>query len=114
MAEKQEIEDTLNNIKNRKDLWKLSTRRKNLETLFRLGIDENAVFDTIYNNLTWQDYVSGPEEDNHVPPIPGNIWKFGLTIENIECYLKFQDRPDQLVMWISVHEAQYPLKFPYQ
>lgn len=114
MAGREEIENILQDIKTRRNLWSLSSRYKNLETLSRLGIDDSAVFDIIYDNLTWRDYISGPEADNHVPPIPGNIWKFGLTIENIDCYLKFQDKPDRIVMWISIHEAEYPLEFPYR
>lgn len=114
MATKEEIENILNDIKLRRSLWRLSTRQKNLETLSNLGIDSVAVFDIIYNVLTWQDYISGPEQDNHEPPIPGNIWKFGLTIEDVDCYLKFQDKPNRIVMWISIHEAQFPLEFPYK
>jgi len=46
-----------------------------------------------------------------VPPIPGNIWIFGL---NVDLYLKFQDRPEGPVIWISIHQANYPMNFPYK
>lgn len=114
LATQDEIIAILETIKSRRESWYLSSRRKNTLTLAELGIDNVAVFDIIYDNLTWRDYVEGPEADNHVPPIPGNIWIFGLEILNHLCYLKFQDRPDRIVMWISIHEAEYPLDFPYK
>ncbi|MFT8477493.1 MAG: hypothetical protein ABF682_08815 [Liquorilactobacillus sp.] len=66
------------------------------------------------NSLTWQNYISGPIADNHQPPVPGNIWIFGLDIDNLSCYLKFQDKPSGTVLWISLHEAEHPLYFPYR
>lgn len=92
----------------------VKSEKKNLLTLASLGLDSTAIFDFIYKSLSWRDYVSGPEKDNHKPPIPGDIWIFGLVIENQLCYLKFQDRPNGLVIWISIHKAEYPIYFLYK
>ncbi len=107
-----DIKKIIIDIQKRRNYWKLSTRRKNLLTLTELGITQSIAFDLIYNHIEWRDYVSGPQLDDHA--IPGNIWVFGLTINDHPCYLKFQDRPNGIVMWISFHIADYPLHFPYR
>lgn len=109
-----EIQNIITSIQARRSNWRLSVRPKNLLTLSKLGIDSQVVFDIIDNTLTWKDYVSSPEKDNHLIPIPGDIWVFRLNIQGEICYLKFQDRSNSLVMWISIHIAEYPLKFPYR
>ncbi|MCH5463433.1 hypothetical protein L3V66_11860 [Secundilactobacillus sp. HBUAS58055] len=108
----KDIEKILETIRNRRSQWRLSLRRKNLLGLAALGIDEDIAFDVIYQNLKYQDYVSGPEADNK--GVPGNVWIFGLNISDVLCYLKFQDKPSGIVMWISLHPAEYPLTFPYK
>ena len=109
-----DIKNIIKDIQDRREQWQLSPRRKNLLTLDSLGIDQNVAFDMIYNLLSWQNYISGPMPDDHPTPVPGNIWIFGLDIDNLSCYLKFQDRPSGVVMWISLHEAEHPLHFPYR
>ncbi|GBG04429.1 hypothetical protein NR996_01735 [Lactobacillus rodentium] len=115
-SSKNEIEKIIQKILNKRSTWKLSPRRKNTLTLSLLGIDEEEIFELIEKNLKWTDYFEGPEPDNHVPPIPGDIWKFGLIIENNELYIKFQDRPQPLddILWISIHSAEYPINYPYK
>ncbi len=113
VASKLEIEQVLNTIRRFRSNWYLSKRSKNYLTLQRLGIGPQVAFDEIYTRLSWQDYISGPECDRHVPPVPGQVWVFGLTIEDCQCYLKFQLRPNKMVIWISLHQAEYPLKYPY-
>lgn len=114
MATREEIEKILHNIRLRRELWRLSPWRKNLQTLSALGMDDQAVFDIIYNTLSWRDYSKGPESDNHIPPIPGDIWVFGLDISGQQCYLKFQDKPEKTVMWISIHHAEQQVELPYR
>jgi len=108
------IKAVISDIRIRRRQWLLSRRAKNIETLTILAMQESVVFDLIYERLTWRDYLAGPEPDNHSNAIPGSIWVFGLTIEGIPCYLKFQDRPNGVVMWISIHQAAFPLAFPYK
>ena len=112
-SSKDEIE-IIQDIKSRRDSWLLSRRRKNIVTLTELGLDQEEIFEIIIENLSWTDYVQGPELDDHEPSIPGNIWIFGLNIENNELYLKFQDRPTGIVVWISIHKAAYRLNYPYK
>ncbi|WP_225419840.1 hypothetical protein [Levilactobacillus cerevisiae] len=107
------INSVLKRIKQRRSQWRLSPRRKNLLMLSRLGIKHSLVFDIINQQLTWYNYISGPESDNHEPPFPGDIWVFGIVIQGYECYLKFQDKPNGIVMWISIHLAEHKLIFPY-
>lgn len=114
MATQKEIEAILKSIRQRRDSWIFSTRRVNLMTLAELGIDQDEILEIIDHTLDWKDYVEGPEADNHVPPIPGNVWIFGLSIDETELYLKFQDRPEGPVIWISIHQANYPMNFPYK
>lgn len=108
------VKNILKTIFNKRDKWQLSHRRKNLIALAEMGIDENIALDTVYQDLTYRDYSSGPLPDDHHPPIPGEVWIFGLNISDELCYLKFQDRPNSVVMWISLHQAEYPLEFPFK
>lgn len=114
IATQAEIELIIETIKTKRQNWRLSTRQKNLQALIMLGIDQDLALDEIYYKLQWRDYVSGPENDNHVPPIAGDVWVFGMIISEQICYLKFQNKPSGIIMWISVHPADYPLNFPYQ
>lgn len=114
MTSIQAIQEVVGDIRSRRNSWQLSLRPVNLKTLDVLGITQDIAFSLIWRQLTWQDYISGPVADNHVQPIPGDIWVFGLTIEHQPCYLKFQDKPSGIVMWISLHIADYELRFPYR
>lgn len=114
LASREEIKRVIKDIRNRRNKWVLSRRPKNMATLANLAIQETLALDIIYNKISWQDYISGPETDGHPRPIPGDIWVFGLIIENVECYLKFQDRPNGGVVWISLHDAKYPMNYPYK
>lgn len=114
LADIEEIKSILKSIRKRRNKWRMSNRSKNIATLRYLGITDEVAFDSIYNQLRYYDYVRGPEPDNHPKPIPGDIWIFGLVISDEECYLKFQDKPSGIVMWISIHKAIRPLSFPYK
>lgn len=113
MTNPDDIKEIIKKIKQKRESWKLSPRRKNIQTLAMLGIVENIALDEIYDKITWRDYHSGPSLDNHNPPVPGNIWVFGLTLSGTDCYLKFQDKPSGTIMWISLHEQERPLNLPY-
>lgn len=114
VADINAIKDIIANIRERRSLWKISPRKKNYDCLMVLGIDSTIALDEIYHKLTWDCYVSGPTPDNHIPSRPGDIWVFGLDINQQECYLKFQDKPTGIVMWISIHQSKYPLNYPYR
>jgi hypothetical protein len=110
----KEIQNIVNKIKSRRDTWVLSTRSKNLRTLSALGMDSDVLFDDIYHQLSWRNYNSGPLMDDHTPPIPGDIWVFGLKISDLDCYLKFQDKPNGVIFWISIHEQEYSMNLPFE
>lgn len=118
MISEDDARDIVNTIKDRRRTWRVSHREKNEEFASTIGNAGEGVyekiFDEIFNNLTWIDYSSGPFPDASRRHIPGDVWIFGLKIFEIECYLKFQDRPSGRVMWISIHEAERPLSFPFQ
>jgi len=109
-----DIKAVIASIRMRRNKWILSRRPKNIKTLQDLAITDSIAFDFIYQKLVWQDYISGPEPDNHAKRIPGEVWVFGLALENRNCYLKFQDRPNGVVIWISLHIATFPLVFPFK
>lgn len=90
----------------------MSPRQKNLLTLAKIGLGQDAVFDEIYQRISIDDYVDGPVADDKGRP--GNIWIFGMTISEVNCYLKFQEKNNNVIFWISIHEAEYPLKFPFK
>lgn len=94
-------------------MWNLSPRPKNYKTLSALNMNEDDIFDKIYTNISLYNYSSGPLSDNHTPPVKGDIWIFGIMINGISCYLKFQDKPTGIIMWISIHEQEHTLAFPY-
>ncbi len=78
-------------IKLKRNNWQISHRAKNYSAAVTLKfMDLDGILDSIYQQITWRDYVNGPMADNHHPRIPGDMWLFGIDIENIECYLKFQ------------------------
>ncbi|RRK09759.1 hypothetical protein D1831_10915 [Lactiplantibacillus garii] len=99
-------------IKAHRNKWRISHRGKNLVAMAALGIDLDQILNEIYCGITWQDYVSGPEADRN--GIPGPIWVFGMVIEEVECYLKFQIKRGNIIFWISTHPAEYPLHYPFK
>ena len=110
---KADIQELILKIKNKREIWQLSPRPKNYKTLSDLGMDEDDIFDKIYENISLSNYSSGPLPDNHISPVKGDIWIFGLVIVGVNCYLKFQDKPTGIIMWISIHEQEHTLDFPY-
>lgn len=114
MGHEAEVREVIALIKRERARWQISHRAKNLQAMVELGIDLDQTLEEIYNHITWQDYVSGPEDDNHNPIIPGPVWVFGMELEEIECYLKFQVKSSRIIFWISVHPAKYPLNYPYK
>lgn len=109
-----EIKSIVMTVKNRRAHWLLSSRAKNYQTLSKLGLTDQIVFDLILKKLSLGNYISGPLMDNHIPPVAGNVWIFGLILMSTECYLKFQERPSGIIIWISIHEAKYRLIYPYE
>lgn len=90
-------------------------RKKNKETLTRLGITKTNVFNIVLG-LSVEDYCSGPEQDDS-DQRPGDIWIFGTEVFGEDIYIKlkiFQARGQRHVKCISFHGPEYPLKQPWK
>lgn len=114
MSREEEVKAIVVLIKSNKNNWKISHRAKNYSAAVTLGIDLDEILDKIYQKITWRNFVAGPMADNHHPRIPGDIWLFGMDIENTECYLKFQIKSGNIIFWISTHPAEHPLNYPFK
>lgn len=114
MPKEEEAKAIVALIKSKRNNWQISHRAKNFSATVMLGMDFDELLDNIYQKITWRDYVMGPMADNHHPKIPGDIWLFGIDIENRECYLKFQIKSGDIIFWISTHPAEYPLEYPFK
>lgn len=114
MASPQEVRMIVQDIKKRRNAWRISKRAKNNELVSKLGLPQSEILKIVFDKLSWRDYSSGPEMDDHYPPRPGAIWKFGLKIGPYNCYLKFQDKPSGTVLWISIHPAERSMELPYR
>lgn len=93
----------------------LSNRPKNQATLLKLlYTPENALEELL--SLTYKNYCSGPEKD--IGKFPGQIWKFGKSIQSIEVYIKIRlVSTAKLIkgVCISFHEWKYKsLTYPYK
>lgn len=85
------------------DNYTLIPRRKNLNTLARLGIMLPDALDEIYA-LTSLDYFSGPDIDRDIP-CSDKLWTFKKYIygENIYIKLKVEYQENKQVKIISFH-----------
>lgn len=97
MGQAADIKQVIALIKSNRRKWRISHRQKNIAAMVILGIDLDEILNEIYAKITWLDYVSGPEYDNHIPPIPGPAWVFGMNLEDVECYLKFQVKDKNII-----------------
>jgi hypothetical protein len=68
--------------------YSLIPRRKNMDTLARLGLTSEAVFTEIYA-LTYADYYLGPEIDRDYPD-SDPLWVFKTKIDDYFIYIKFK------------------------
>lgn len=114
MVTEAEVKEIVRCIKCQRSNWEISHRPKNAMAMVDLGIDFDTVLDEIYVEITWRDYVKGPEDDKHTPTIPGDVWVFGLELEGFECYLKFQIKEGKIIYWISTHPAEHSLQYPFK
>ena len=86
-------------------------REKCLRTLAKLGITLSGCY-TYFRQLTYHNYLSGPEDDLDTGEADC-IWKFVITINSIEIYIKVKNEaPDRLKI-LSFHEAERPIKYRF-
>ena len=87
-------------------------RKKNLDTVIYLGITIPYV-KMIFSQLTYEDYISGPEKDRDRPS--NMIWEFGIHAQGKDIYIKLSDDFSfNKAKCISFHIADYPIKYPYK
>lgn len=89
----------------------LGNRRKNYESLTQLGITKQIRKECIFN-LAVYDYCKGPEFDDSGS---GNIWIFGIEIDNHEIYIKLkidEAEGEKIAKCFSFHISNYQLHYP--
>lgn len=112
MTTPQEITDFLKKFKHVLSAgFIFISRRDNVATIAYLGITI-AYVKTILSQLTYKDYIRGPQSDKNGS---GNmIWEFGLNIQGENIYIKLSDDFSfNKAKCISFHVAAYPLVYPY-
>lgn len=75
-------------------------RKKNVDTLALLGWVWEDAADELYN-LSYSDYVRGPEVDREYPT-DSEFWIFKREIQGQIIYIKFKLR-DDLLLLVSFH-----------
>ena len=88
-----------------------SDRKKNMDTLARLGITPAGCI-TYINSLTYRNYLSGPMDDRDTDE-ENCIWEFGTTINEIDVCIKIKHIEDDDVLVLSFHEAEKPFVFRF-
>lgn len=78
-------------------------REKNMKTLARLGLLVSDVYDELMN-LTFSEYISGPEEDRDRPS-SDKLWIFKKRVCGELLYIKFkiEYQTDGLLKVLSFH-----------
>ena len=88
-------------------------RRKNLDSLSRLGITLKICKEEILS-LAVKNYLDGPKPDEDRP---GEIWEFGKRVFGKEVFiiLKIAQAGNAIITkCLSFHEAEFPLRLPFQ
>jgi hypothetical protein len=88
----------------------LDRDKNSTKTLLRLGISGDNRLSCLHE-LEPTDYVQGPVANQQPSDAP--LWVFGRTIRHYEIYIKVTlGRPNNSVLCISFHLAEYPLRYP--
>lgn len=91
----------------------IASGQKNSATLATLGLRYQHQMEILLA-LTPQNYCGTHDA---VDASRGEAWVFGVRERGMDIYIKFviEERPDthDLVLCLSFHEAEYPLRFPY-
>lgn len=87
--------------------------QKAANLLRELGWTHTILFDHLKHHLEIHHYLKGPEADNDVTKNDGEIWTFGITIENIDVYVKIKTLPNGCKC-LSFHPKEYEFNFPFR
>jgi len=109
----QEVERYLYDFQTKLNIFSvifLDRDKNSTKTLLKLGISGDNRLSCL-RELEPTDYVQGPFPNQQ--PTDAPLWVFGRTIRRHEIYIKVTlGRPNQSVLCISFHLAEYPLRYP--
>lgn len=109
----QEVARYLQDFKTKLSIFSvifLDRDKNSTKTLLRLGISGDNRLACLHD-LEPTDYVQGPVANQQ--PTDAPLWVFGRTIRHHEIYIKVTiGRPNNSVLCISFHLAEYPLRYP--
>lgn len=108
-----EVEAFLANFKVKLSIWDVvfsHNRQKNTQTLADLEI-RFADLKNELSELSSTEYSEGPLP-NQIPDA-SDLWVFGRVVKGQEIYIKITlGRPNNPVICISFHVAEYPMQYP--
>lgn len=110
MISEHEVATVVSSLKENYSKWVTVPRPENQQTARDLGMSSKAILHYICQHLSPQNYVDGPLKDTSQHGYSGDVWIFGLTIRDIECYLKVQRQTDW-DCWISIHESKHSIHY---
>ncbi len=113
MATPQEITDFLKKFKQVLSVdIVFIPRRDNVTTIAYLGITI-AYVKTILSQLTYKDYICGPQSDKNRSG--SMLWEFGVNLQGEDIYIKLSDDFSfNRAKCISFHIAAFLLVYPYK
>ena len=88
-----------------------TNRKKNMDLFAKLGITATGCL-TYLRQLTYKNYLSGPEDDRNTGE-KNSVWEFGIVINEISVYIKIVHKVSDNILVLSFHEAERPLVFRY-
>lgn len=104
-TKKQEIRSFLSQLEAevRAGNFRVIKRRSETRDYLReFGWTPSNFFEFLCENLTYEDWLSGPNPDH--AKTPGDIWEFGKVVQSIEFYIKIKNYNG--VKCLSFHEAR--------
>ncbi len=91
-------------------------RATSLKTLNDLGISiRDALF--MVEEMTYKDYYRGPSPERDKRYETGDVWEFGIELEedHNDIYVKLKEISlKQKITCLSFHESRFPIAYPYK
>jgi len=91
-------------------------RSTSLKTLNDLGISiADALF--MVEEMTYENYYRGPSPERDKRFEAGNMWEFGIEIDEDynDIYVKLKEASlKQKITCLSFHECRFPIAYPYK
>ena len=93
------------------DNIEIADRKKNMDTFAMLGITATGCLEYL-RQLTYKNYLSGPSDDRDTGE-EKCVWEFGITIRELDIYIKIKHRTEDNMLVLSFHKAEQPFIFRY-